>query len=90
MWISGYRKDEFGWLVSVEDGAGKLRPAGVIELGANQDHKRAFYGVAKPLVIGEDKNNVYLQPGIRVRVKTRNWTKAGMLRDPVFVEFLRS
>ncbi|MFL1672961.1 ATP-dependent DNA ligase [Paenibacillus dendritiformis] len=87
VWVTGFRKDEFGWLVSVEDGAGRLRPAGVIELGANQDHKRAFYGVAKPLVIGEDKNNVYLQPAIRAKVKTRNWTKAGLLRNPVFVDF---
>ncbi|RJG23359.1 RNA ligase family protein [Paenibacillus thiaminolyticus] len=90
VWISGYRKEEFGWLVAVEDGDRRLRPAGVIELGANQDHKRAFYGVAKPLVIGEDKNNVYLQPAIRAKVKTRNWTKVSMLRDPVFVKFLTS
>lgn len=88
VWVTGFRKDEFGWLVSVEDGAGRLRPAGVVEFGPNRDHKQAFYRVAKPLVIGQDKNNVYLQQGIRVRVKTRNWTKAGMLRDPVFVNFL--
>ncbi|BFH11201.1 ATP-dependent DNA ligase [Bacillus cereus] len=88
VWITGYRKDEFGWLVSVEDGAGRLRPAGVIELGVTPEHKRAFYGVKNALVIGEDKNNVYLQPSIRVKVKTRNWTKAGVLRDPVFVDFI--
>lgn len=88
VWITGYRKDEFGWLVSVEDGTGRLRPAGLIEFGPNRGHKRAFYGVAKPLVIGEDKNNVYLQPAIRAKVKTRNWTKGAMLRDPVFVDFI--
>ncbi|MFD3271537.1 ATP-dependent DNA ligase [Paenibacillus dendritiformis] len=90
VWISGYRKDEFGWLVSVEDGAGRLRPAGVIEFGPNRDHKREFYRVAESLITGEDRKNVYLRPAIRAKIKTRNWTKAGMLRDPVFVEFLIS
>lgn len=88
VWISGYRKDEFGWLVSVEDGVGRLRPAGIIEYGPNMDHKRVFYRSAKTLITGEDRRNVYLHPAIRAKVKTRNWTKAGMLRDPVFVEFL--
>ncbi|EHQ62309.1 ATP-dependent DNA ligase [Paenibacillus dendritiformis C454] len=88
VWITGFRKEEFGWLSAIEDNDGRLRPAGIIELGVTPDHKRAFYGVKDALVTGEDKNNVYLQPGIRVRVKTRNWTKAGMLRDPVFVDFI--
>ncbi|NGP59870.1 ATP-dependent DNA ligase [Paenibacillus thiaminolyticus] len=90
VWITGYKKEEFGWLVAVEDGSGRLRPAGVIEFGPNKDHKREFYRVANSLKSGEDRNNVYLHPFIRAKVKTRNWTKAGMLRDPVFVEFLRS
>ncbi|PZM61836.1 ATP-dependent DNA ligase, partial [Paenibacillus dendritiformis] len=88
VWITGYRKDEFGWLVSVEDGSGRLRPAGVIEFGPNKDHKRKFYRDANSLISGEDRKNVYLRPAIRAKIKTRNWTKAGMLRDPVFVEFL--
>lgn len=88
VWITGCRKDEFGWIAAVEDGAGRLWTAGVIEFGVTPDHKRAFYGVKDALVIGEDKDNVYLQPGIRVQVKTRNWTKAGMLRDPVIVDFI--
>lgn len=88
VWITGYRKDEFGWLVAVEDGAGRLRPAGVIELGVTPEHKRAFYNVKDTLIIGEDKNNVYLNSAIRAKVKTRNWTKAGMLRSPLFVDFI--
>ncbi|BFH66269.1 DNA ligase [Paenibacillus dendritiformis] len=88
VWIGRYRKDEFGWIAAIDDGAGRLRPAGAIEFGVTPDHKRAFYGVRHSLITGEDKNNVYLQPTVRAKVKTRNWTKAGMLRDPVFVEFL--
>jgi DNA ligase 1 len=88
VWIRGYRKDEFGWIAAIDDGSGRLRPAGVIEFGPNRDHKRQFYQVTKSLITGEDRKNVYLQPAIRVKVKTLNWTKAGMLRDPVFVDFI--
>lgn len=88
VWITGYRKEEFGWLAAVDGGNGKLRPAGVIELGVKPAQKRAFHGVKDSITTGEDKDNVYLQPALRARVKMRNWTKAGMLRSPAFVEFI--
>ncbi|MGW8823337.1 ATP-dependent DNA ligase [Paenibacillus lautus] len=88
VFITGYRKDEFGWLTSVVTESGHLRPTGIIELGVPPKAKRAFYGVSQQLVIGEDKNFVHLEPRIRARVKTRNWTKKGMLRSPAFVEFV--
>lgn len=90
VFITGYRKDEFGWLTSVVTESGKLRPTGIIELGVPPKAKSAFYGVSKALAIGEDKNFVYLEPRIRAKVKTRNWTKNGMLRSPAFVEFVLS
>lgn len=87
VFITGYRKEEFGWLTSVVTESGRLRPTGIIELGVPPKAKSAFYGVSKALVTGEDKNFVYLEPRIRAKVKTRNWTKNGMLRSPAFVEF---
>ncbi|EGG35218.1 ATP-dependent DNA ligase [Paenibacillus sp. HGF5] len=89
VFITGYRKEEFGWLAAVPalDNA-KMRPAGIIELGANPTHKKAFYNVVKPLITGEDRNFVYVEPRIRARVKMRNWTKSGMLRSPVFERFI--
>lgn len=88
VFITGYRKDEFGWLTSVVTESGRFRPTGIIELGVPPKAKNAFYGVSKTLVTAEDKNFVYLEPRIRTKVKTRNWTKKGMLRSPVFVEFI--
>ncbi|MGG3504773.1 ATP-dependent DNA ligase [Paenibacillus lautus] len=88
VFITGYRKEEFGWLTSVVTESGRLRPTGVIELGVPPKAKRAFYGVSQQLVTGEDKNFVHLEPRIRAKVKTRNWTKKGMLRSPSFVEFV--
>ncbi|MCC8435502.1 ATP-dependent DNA ligase [Brevibacillus sp. M2.1A] len=81
--IAGYRKGDFGWLAHYNG-----RPAGVIEFGVPPTHKKAFYGVAKSLVTGEDRDFVYIQPQIKARVKMRNWTKSGMLRSPVFVDFI--
>lgn len=86
--ITGYRKGDFGWLAAVPNDRGKLRPAGIIELGATPTHKRAFYGVSKALITGEDDAFVYVEPRIRARVRMRNWTRAGMLRSPVFTEFI--
>lgn len=88
VFITGYKKAEFGWLAGVPDERGKIRPAGVIELGVGPSEKKAFYGVSTALVIGEDRDFVYVEPRIRVRVKMRNWTRAGMLRSPVFERFI--
>ncbi len=66
------------------------QPAGVIKFGVPPTHKQVFHGVAKTLITGEDRDFVYVQPLIKARVKFRNWTKGGMLRSPVFVEFIFS
>lgn len=88
VFITGYKKAEFGWLASVRDTSGKLRPAGIIEHGPSPNHKQAFRGVCQQLVTGEDKDHVYLEPKVQARVKMRNWTKSGLLRIPVFIEFI--
>ncbi|WP_150274270.1 ATP-dependent DNA ligase [Paenibacillus tepidiphilus] len=88
VYITGYRKQEFGWLAAVPSPSGKLRPAGIIEFGASPLHKQAFRGVAGQLVTGEDKEFVHLEPRVRAKVRMRNWTKSGMLRSPVFTEFV--
>lgn len=87
VYIAGYRRSELGWLVHVQE-EGRLRPAGIIEFGVTPAAARAFYNVAKQLVTEENGDFIYLEPKIRARVKTRNWTKAGMLRTPAFVEFI--
>ncbi|WP_246029139.1 ATP-dependent DNA ligase [Paenibacillus humicus] len=81
--ITGYRRDEFGWLVSHEG-----RPVGVVELAVPAAHRKAFYRIAQQLVTGERKGIVYLEPRIKARVRFRNWYKSGMLRSPEFVSFV--
>ncbi len=81
--VVGYRKNQFGWLLQHRD-----RTVGVLELAVPSAHKKAFYGVSKGLVTGEDRNYVYVKPSIAARVRFRNWTRAGMLRTPEFVDFV--
>jgi DNA ligase-1 len=88
VYISGYRKGALGWLASVMESDGTMRPVGVIELGIKPLHKKAFNGVMLPLVCGEDREYVYLEPRLKAKVKIRNWTKAGLLRSPAFVDFI--
>ncbi|MNC14972.1 putative DNA ligase-like protein [compost metagenome] len=81
--LSGYHKDQFGWLAQYQG-----RPVGVIELAVPAVHRQAFYKVAGRLKTGEDRDNVYLEPRISARVRFRNWTSGGMLRSPEFLEFV--
>jgi len=84
----GYKKREFGWLAGVADKSSNIRPAGIIEFGAGPTEKKAFYSVSKALVTGENRDFIFLEPRIRAKVKMQNWTKSGLLRSPVFVEYL--
>jgi DNA ligase-1 len=85
--VSGYRKDEYGWLAHIEEN-GEKRPAGTIKFGGNTKQRQSLYTISKKLIIGEDKNFVYLDPQIKAKVKFRNWTRHGMLRDPALVDFV--
>jgi len=88
VFISGYRKGEFGLLTSVIDSNGQYRPSGIIEFGVNPQQKQTFRSVRERLKVGENKQFVFLEPIIKAKVKTRNWTKNGMLRSPVMVDFI--
>jgi DNA ligase 1 len=83
--ITGIRKDEFGLLLAVEEN-GKLIPGGIMEF-VPQKEKMKFYQRYNDLIVEEDKKFIYLKPDIRCKVKFRNYTKAGLLRIPSFVEY---
>jgi DNA ligase 1 len=85
--LTGLRKGEFGWLIGVEEG-GRVRPAGLIEFPPPPDIRKAVWSIAEQGKIGEDKDFIYLDPQIRMKVKSRGWTKRGVIRLPVFQSFL--
>jgi DNA ligase 1 len=87
LYITGYKKDDFGWLCSVEEN-GQFRYVGVLEYGPSSDERKAFYQVAKSLIVEERDNVVIIEPVVKAKVKIRNWTRNKMLRTPVFCEFL--
>lgn len=75
-------------LTSIEAADGSLHASGIIEFGVNPEQKKELNRVRRLLAYKEDKNFVFMKPWIKAKVKTRNWTKNGMLRSPVFVEFV--
>lgn len=84
--ITGLRKDEFGLLLGIEEGS-KIKPAGVMEFMSLSDRK-TFYNSYKDLVLNENDKFIFLDPKLKCRVKFRNYTKAGLLRIPSFVEYI--
>jgi DNA ligase-1 len=88
VYISGYRKNNFALLASIDAADGSKFPVGVIESGLKPIHQKALVSVKNRLVFKEDKNFAYMEPRIMARIKTRNWTRNGKLRSPVFMEFV--
>ncbi|WP_141431918.1 RNA ligase family protein [Bacillus sp. 03113] len=81
VFVTGYRKKEFGWLLSDADG----RYLGVMELGVPASEKSRVYRI--PIAKSTDDYSYLVSP-IKCRVKFRNYTKAGLLRLPSFVSWL--
>lgn len=88
VYISGYRKNNFALLASIDAADGSKFPVGVIESGVTPIHQKALDSVKNRLVFKEDKNFAYMEPRIMAKIKTKNWTRNGKLRSPVFIEFV--
>lgn len=85
-YVLGKRKKEFGLLLGLEE-EGKIRPAGVMEF-MQPEARKEFYNLYPALITEENKDFVFLEPKIKMKVKFRNFTKAGNIRIPSFVEFV--
>ncbi|PWW06276.1 DNA ligase-1 [Paenibacillus cellulosilyticus] len=81
--LTGYRKNQFGWLAQYQG-----KTVGVIEFAVPSMARKAFYSIAQQIKCAEDRDFVYIQPPLKAQVRTRNWTKNGMLRTPEFVDFV--
>ncbi|WHY01342.1 RNA ligase family protein [Neobacillus sp. DY30] len=75
--VNGFRKEEFGLLLSYEDG----RYAGILELGMPKEERKKISQMPK-----KDENHkfVFIEP-LSCFVKYRNTTKAGLLRLPSYI-----
>jgi DNA ligase 1 len=75
--VNGFRKEEFGLLLSYEDG----RYAGIMELGMPKEERKKIYQMPKKV---ENDKFVFIEP-LSCYVKYRNITKAGLLRIPSYI-----
>ncbi|WP_257968075.1 ATP-dependent DNA ligase [Peribacillus deserti] len=80
--IAGLRKDNFGWSI-IKDG----KYVGVCEF-VPPNERKAFWKIAQQIVKEEDSSWIHLEPLIRCKVKFQDYTKAGLMRSPSFVEFV--
>ncbi|MFC7442035.1 hypothetical protein [Laceyella putida] len=85
--LTAIRKKEFGWLIGLEE-EGRVRPAGIIEFPPPPDARKAVWSIVNQAKVDEDKEFIYLKPAIRMKVKSRGLTKRGMIRLPIYHEFL--
>jgi DNA ligase-1 len=80
--IAGYRKNGFAWLVRYPDGA-----EGVVERDIPLPYRRAFQGVAKAIVAGEDRHFVYVKPVLTARIRYRKLSGGELPQEVEFVDF---
>ncbi|WP_165279915.1 hypothetical protein [Paenibacillus protaetiae] len=80
--ISGFRKNQLGWRISQN---GKW--IGLIEHPIAQENWLQLHEAAQSRVAGEDRNYYYLEPGLEVCIRFRNWTRDGLPHRPEFVAF---
>lgn len=82
--IAGYRKHSFGWLLQHRD-----RRIGVLDRSVPAAHRKAFYGVSRSIMSGEDSQYVYVQPCLKARIRFRaEQCRAGGILSPEFVDFV--
>ncbi len=72
--VTGYRKNEFGWLLSDYNG----KSLGFMEFGVPEHERKRGYQAKR---LHESSEFVYIEP-FETKVKLREYTKAGLLRLP--------
>lgn len=89
-YLTGYRKDQSGFLVSLPDKKQGLRQVGVVSEGIDPIQKLTLLTVCKPLEMHEDNRNVYIKPYIRMKLKYLHYWKEGILRSPRLISIIHS
>jgi DNA ligase-1 len=87
VYITGYNKKENSWLLGYQEDD-RIRPIGALELGITSAVRQSMWPVFQAYKSGESKDHVYVQPVVRCKVKYRDWYKSGLMRLPVFEEFI--
>ncbi|MCM3362549.1 DNA polymerase LigD [Niallia sp. MER TA 168] len=80
--IYGYKKHSFGWLIKEGN-----QSRGIVEFVPKKE-REAFYKISKQLIIGEDKNFVYLDPLLKGEIKYQCLTSKGFMRSASFQKFI--
>lgn len=82
--IAGYRKKDHALLCCHESG----KTLGLVLSGMSPTQKEAFFRIAKQLHNQEDSHYYYLKPLLKCRLKGRGFLSTGILRSPIFIDFI--
>ncbi|UHA73260.1 ATP-dependent DNA ligase [Paenibacillus sp. 481] len=88
VYLVGYHKLGLGWLTSVCLDSGQYKQTGIVQCGMTNVHRKFYEEYCKSNLLKEDNEYVYIEPRIQAKVKIRNWTSHGMLRVPIFIDFV--
>jgi DNA ligase-1 len=83
VFVTGVKKGESGVLIGFPDGT----PAGLIEFPFPPKERKALWGLIHLLKTKEDDKVIYLDPRLKIEVKSRGLTKNGYLRIPSFHKY---
>ncbi len=82
--IAGYRKHPFGWLLQHQS-----RRVGMLEDSVPLAYRKAFFGVSRSIMTGEDSQFVYVRPCIKARIRYRmKQHRVDRIVSPEFVDFV--
>jgi DNA ligase-1 len=87
--ITGYSKEDLGWLIGEMDANGHVIPAGVMRHGLTTAFRNTIWPRLMTSKVSENKNFVFVEPSIMVRAKHRGRYHSGLLRLPVMDEVVQ-
>ncbi|TVX93260.1 ATP-dependent DNA ligase [Paenibacillus agilis] len=88
VYLVGYHKNDLGWLTSIRLDNGQYKQTGIVQYGMTNAQRKFYEDYCKSNLFKEDNEYVYIEPRIQAKVKIRNWTSNGMLRVPIFIDFV--
>ena len=88
VYLTGFHKKGLGWNTAVLMENGQYRETGIIQYGMTRTHIEKFRLFCIDNLFKEDNDYIYVKPILQANVKIRNWTSSGMLRIPIFIDFV--
>lgn len=85
-YITGYSKKELAWSLGILKN-GKMVSVGIVKYGLTDPVRKKVFPILLKTKNKENKDFVFVEPTIQIRVRFRHWTEDGKMRLAVFEQF---